>query len=215
VVLTFNYDLSIERSLQVAGLWHINDGYGFPLRPEGGTSPVRVLKLHGSTNWRGLRFDGITAPHKVVNSLGERPVLFYQPDFDYLGFPNFRDPLCGHLSSASTTTAMIMPLLKKTFFTATDFGEEWQPFWDMLWEQAASALRVANEVILIGYSMPPADERARALLLGNPNKKAGVMVCAHSATGRIAEEFRKSGYTDVTEPANPTFAGWIATSPAV
>ena len=97
VVLTFNYELSVERSLQAAGLWHVNDGYGFRLTLEGGTSPVRVLKLHGSTNWRGLLFGGGTAFRAVRDSLGERPVLCFRPDFEYLGFPDVIDPLYGQL----------------------------------------------------------------------------------------------------------------------
>jgi hypothetical protein len=58
IVISFNYDLGAERSLQAAGLWHINDGYGFRLKQDGSTSPVRMLKLHGSTNWRRLLFGG-------------------------------------------------------------------------------------------------------------------------------------------------------------
>lgn len=210
VVLTFNYELSVERSLQAAGLWHVNDGYGFRLTPGGGTSPVRVLKLHGSTNWRGLLFGGSTGFGTARDSLGERPVLCFRPDFEYLGFPDVIDPLYGHLPSAASVTAMIMPVLKKTFFQQTTFGKEWQRFWDMLWDQAATALRHTDEIVVIGYSMPAADERARALLLDNSNKEARVIVCAQSATARIADELRYCGYARVSQPASPTFAGWIA-----
>src|SRR5262249_48080860 len=80
VVVTFNYDLSIERSLQAAGLWHVNDGYGFRLAPQGANSPVRILKLHGSTNWRGLLFGGSTG----FLTFGQRPVLCSRPDFEYV-----------------------------------------------------------------------------------------------------------------------------------
>lgn len=189
--VTFNYDLSIERSLQAAGLWHVNDGYGFRLAPQGASSPVRVLKLHGSTNWRGLLFGGGTGFLTAGNSLGQRPVLCSRPDFEYLGFPDFIDPLVGQLPSAVTITAMIMPILKKAFFKETTFGQEWQAFWDMLWGQAGKALDAADEIVLIGYSMPEANERTRALLLDNPNKGARVTICAHfflkecSATGAL------------------------------
>src|SRR5258708_4809583 len=58
-ILTFNYDLAVERALRTEALWEIGDGYGFPLgvgiTP---TSKVKVLKLHGSTNWLGMLFDG-------------------------------------------------------------------------------------------------------------------------------------------------------------
>ncbi len=55
IVITFNYDLGVERDLSLAGLWNIWRGYGFPVG-EGERSPVEVLKLHGSTNWRNHVF---------------------------------------------------------------------------------------------------------------------------------------------------------------
>jgi hypothetical protein len=62
VVLTFNYDLALERELRKGSLWEINDGYGFSLGLEAPRSGVKVLKLHGSTNWVGpavRRNDGL------------------------------------------------------------------------------------------------------------------------------------------------------------
>ena len=59
-IITFNYDLGVERALHSAGLWDIKTGYGFSVVDEGAASPVEVLKLHGSTNWRALLFEGRT-----------------------------------------------------------------------------------------------------------------------------------------------------------
>jgi hypothetical protein len=93
LVITFNYDLGVERALHTAGLWNIKTGYGFPI-DDGEPSPVEVLKLHGSTNWRALLFGGRTGGTFVGDgtSLGDRPVLFFQPDFVYLGYQDFVDP---------------------------------------------------------------------------------------------------------------------------
>lgn len=209
-VISFNYDLGAERSLQAAGLWHINDGYGFRLTPDGNTSPVRVLKLHGSTNWRGLLFGGSTGFGAARDSLGERPVLCFRQDFSYLGFPDVVDPQYGQLPSAASVTAMIMPTLKKRFFHETTFGKEWEPFWNTLWSQAKDALRRADEIVLVGYSMPAADERARELVFASPNKNIRVTVCCHRATSGIAQEFRDHGFTNIHEPTSPTFEGWLA-----
>jgi hypothetical protein len=61
-VITFNYDQACERSLKEAALWEISDGYGFELGIDAiPTSTVRVLKLHGSTNWWVLHFSGVRA----------------------------------------------------------------------------------------------------------------------------------------------------------
>jgi hypothetical protein len=65
-ILTFNYDLACERALKAEGLWEIGDGYGFSLG-YGITPPskVKVLKLHGSTNWLGIMFGGNTGFSQV------------------------------------------------------------------------------------------------------------------------------------------------------
>jgi len=60
VVLTFNYDLALERELRKRSLWEINDGYGFSLGHEAPRSGVKILKLHGSANWWGPLFGGMT-----------------------------------------------------------------------------------------------------------------------------------------------------------
>ena len=169
-----------------------------------------MLKLHGSTNWRGLLFGGSTGYGAAHNSLGERSVLCFRQDFSYLGFPDVIDPHYGQLPSAASITAMITPNLKKRFFYETTFGKEWEPFWNTLWSQAKDALRLADEIVLIGYSMPAADERARELVFRSPDKNVRVTVCCHSATSGIAQEFRDQGFTNIHEPTNPIFEGWIA-----
>jgi hypothetical protein len=108
---------------------------------------------------------------------------------------------------------MIMPTLKKRFFHETTFGKEWEPFWNALWSQAKDALRQADEIVLIGYSMPAADERARELLFASPDKHVRVTICCHTASSGIAQEFRDHGFTNIHEPTNPMFEGWIARMP--
>ena len=87
-ILTFNYDLACERALRTEGAWEIGDGYGFSLGV-GITPPskTKVLKLHGSTNWLGILFDGNMGFSQVSNVYGLRPCLFALRDFTYLGYP--------------------------------------------------------------------------------------------------------------------------------
>src|SRR5271157_506982 len=47
VVITFNYDDSLERELRRVGKWDISRGYGFSLGADEIRSDVLVLKLHG------------------------------------------------------------------------------------------------------------------------------------------------------------------------
>ena len=213
-VITFNYDLGVERALHTAGLWDIKTGYGFPAVDGQTPSPVEVLKLHGSTNWRALLFSGMTGFFVGNgNSLGNRPVLFFRPDLAYLGYQDFVDPRCLRLDTAASLPAMIMPALPKTFHFATTYGDEWKGFWDHLWNRAGRAIANADEVIVIGYSLPVADERARGMLLGTTNKGTRLAICCGNATARLEQEFRDHGFSGIERVAT-TFDSFL-TSHAV
>jgi hypothetical protein len=174
VVLTFNYDLALERELRKCSLWEINDGYGFSLGLEAPRSGVKILKLHGSANWWGPLFGGMTGFFQVGNSVfPERPVLMDPTDFSFLQFSGMRDPESLRIGRGGAVPAIVMPTRRKQFFEPTTFGYEWEPFWRELWRQAEEALATSEELVMIGYSMPEADEAARALLLDQLAKKLG------------------------------------------
>jgi len=198
-IITFNYDLACERALKMEGKWEIGDGYGFSLGA--GITPqsqVRVLKLHGSTNWLGILFDGIKGASSVAYVYGPRPRLFGERDFTYLGHSKgVRDPLCKGISEPGGDPALILPTLHKNFFHETSFGREWEPFWDDIWGQAEQAFQSSDKIVIIGYSMPEADERARDLLLKRSNPDAEILVFSGSRTGAICEDFRNGGFQTV------------------
>lgn len=210
-VITFNYDLSVEKALRGRNLWRVSTGYGFPIEGDEGESPVEVLKLHGSTNWRALLFEGRQRGGFIVNgvSLGYRPVLFFRSDLDYLEYPSFVDPKCASMDSAATNPVMILPALPKQFYFETSFGKEWQEFWSTLWDRAQKMLEVADDITVIGYSFPAADEAARNLVFGLRNKTAKLRVCCGNASARIREEFRSNGFSP-DDAAPITFAGYVA-----
>jgi hypothetical protein len=101
-----------------------------------------------------------------------------------------------------------MPALPKHFFFATTCGEEWKDFWDGLWRRAERAVENADELVVIGYSLPTADERARAMLLGNTNKAVHLSVCCGKATASLEQEFRDHGLSGI-ETIAPTFDGFL------
>jgi hypothetical protein len=210
VVITFNYDLGVEHALHATGLWNVRSGYGFSI--EGGEQPsaVEVLKLHGSTNWRALAFGGRTGFFAANwNSLGDRPVLYFRSDLEYLGCPDFVDPLCSGIQRAVCLPAMVLPALPKLFYFATSFGQEWKDFWDGLWWRAEHAIKNADELVIIGYSLPVADNRARDMLLNAKNKAVRLPICCHSATTSLEREFRDHGFTGTVSDC-PTFEGFLA-----
>jgi hypothetical protein len=170
VVITFNYDVSLDRELSMSGKWNVIHGYGFTIDSSAQRTPsCTLLKLHGSTNWiaeifEGLRGQGFISLNQP--SLGRRPVI-PTPEFAYLGTakndPRFR-------VGTGFIPSLIMPTANKKFYMETSFGREWEEFWDWLWLQASDAVSEADEIHMIGYSLPQYDDRARKLLLETAKK---------------------------------------------
>jgi hypothetical protein len=200
VIISFNYDVAFERQLKRAGLWEIGDGYGFSLRSDAiPSSRVKMFKLHGSTNWLGMIFHGNRGFAQMAPSLVEdRPVIFGSREFEFLGYPReVSDPSCRGISSTAGLPALILPTLHKLFFEQTSSGPVWEPFWQCLWSQAESALACSQEVIVIGYSMAIADEKARELLLQKTNRDAAISVFCGGDSSSIRDEFLTHGFKSV------------------
>jgi hypothetical protein len=211
LIITFNYDLGIERALCAAGLWKIENGYGFPIEDVSDGSPVWILKLHGSTNWRAIPYGGASGHFGGYHSVwGNRPVLPFRPDQEYIGCRDFVDPLSASHEVVYDVPALIMPALPKRFYFETHRGKEWKSFWDKLWELARKAVATTDELVIIGYSMPSTDERARELLLEATSKAARLTICCGGGTKQVEEEFRTSGFTNFqTLSEEPTFSDFL------
>ena len=211
VVVTFNYDDSLERELRRFRKWDISRGYGFPLGMEDIPSGVLVLKLHGSMNWLVSLFGGATGGTLLVNpasSMGNHPVI-YSADLKFFGYETFS----GHTyQSGGAFPCLILPGRSKEFFYDTSFGHEFGDFWDHLWSQAAGALRAADKIVICGYSLPGADQRARDLLLLRPAKKADVEIICGNQTDHIASEFKRAGFGSVATFKSGYFADWCKAS---
>jgi hypothetical protein len=211
VVVTFNYDDSLERELRRFGKWDISRGYGFPLGTEEIPSDVLVLKLHGSVNWLVSLFGGATGGAFLVNpasSMGNHPVI-HRADLKFLGYETF----AGHTyQSGGAFPCLILPGRTKEFYYDTSFGHEFSGFWDFLWSQAAEALNKTDGVVLCGYSLPDADQRARDLLLFGPAKEADIEIICGNQTEHIASEFRRAGFSSVATSKSGYFADWCKAS---
>jgi hypothetical protein len=198
VVITFNYDVACERQLKQAGLWEIGDGYGFSIRLDAlPPSRVKVLKLHGSTNWFGQMFGGKRGTSQYSDVYGPGPVIFFRADLEFLGYPTELRDRRASADEAAGHAAMIMPTLHKSFFEQTAFGREWEPFWNDLWGMAGSALAASDKIVIIGYGMASVDEKARELMLRESNRDAHIAIfCAGKSTA-ICNEFKSRGYQRV------------------
>ena len=212
VIITFNYDVSLERELRRAGKWEINDGYGFDLGIRNvPKSPTTLLKLHGSTNWIDTFFGGMRAGTFSQgygwDSMGLRPVVPPR-EFEFLGYQGVTDPK--PIGGVTRSGSMVLMSRNKRFYVSTSINpRERGSFWSALWEQADTALRSAGEIVIIGYSLPGADAEARRLLLEATNRRSRVTICCGRDTDRVGNEFAQNGFSQVRTDIK-RFEDWLA-----
>jgi hypothetical protein len=211
-VITFNYDDALERELRRAGKWDVfSQGYGFPFGNGKDKCDVSLLKLHGSVNWLWNLFGGARVGSVfAVNgptSMGDFPIML-SADLRYLGYDNPSGP--GIYQGGGALGTLILPGRNKRFYIETSFGTETQDFWEVLWSQAEEALRVCSKVVVCGYSLPSADQRARDLLFNAPPKGARIEVASGRDSERIAEEFKNWQFSSVTTFGTGYFEDWLA-----
>ncbi len=190
-VITFNYDIALERALGKSGKWDIGNGYGFPFLHDRLASKVTVYKLHGSVNWFKDPINDVPPP------------VIFTRDLELFGYEHLVDPrVGGNRMGVDNSGTFILPDPRKKFY--------WERFWEPLWNAAAERLRAAKEVFILGYSMPAADVRARQLLFANIEKSTVISIHCRSTSDRTAEEFRSRGFTDVRPFPSVDFEAWAA-----
>jgi hypothetical protein len=191
LVITLNYDVALERAARRAGKWDIGTGYGFKLFPERAESATTIYKLHGSVNW-------FQAPMQQ-----NPPPLMFSHDLKLLGYDDLTDPRIGHNNiGINNSGTFVLPDPKKQFF--------WERFWRPLWGAASRRLKEASEVFILGYSMPPADEKARELVFGNISPDSAINVFCRSTSERLADEFRRHGFGRVNSFPAIGFETWAS-----
>jgi SIR2-like domain len=199
-IVTFNYDVALENALIGARKFGVKNGYGFAADWDETDSEVKVLKLHGSINWIGALFRGVTQGFSAFsNSLGERPFVDNVESL-FPGYPSRvldrSFPGGGVAGGAST---LVLPTYEKKYSVETSVGDEWGPFFESLWSQAAEAVEQSDRIVIIGYSMPDADHRSRALLLWGANKRAEVFLCCAGSNETLKRSFQTHEFWRVVE----------------
>jgi hypothetical protein len=208
-VITFNYDVSLDRELYLAHKWNVSDGYGFSFPSNEARSPVKLLKLHGSSNWYA-KF------HGAISGYGEgaqganylwRPVIT-PSDMDFLGYTTC-DPLFGN--GAGCPPLIVLPVPSKNFYLEFTGAKdrEMSQFFDSLWFQAQKGLGMSDEIVICGYSMPDADEKACKLLLQKANKDAQVRVVSGGSSESVVQRFTENGFHSVQKIPHRRFEEWV------
>jgi hypothetical protein len=211
-IVTFNYDVLLDRELALADKFEVGDGYGFSIEglPQG--SVTKILKLHGSTSWLALLFEGMTSGFSSFqpgSTLGSRPVIA-KNELSFLGYSDAIDPRFA--KGGAAMPVMIFPARSKDFYFAANTGIEYAEFWDGLWHQAGLSLQSADRIVICGYSLNSVDERARKLLLKKPKQDAEIVIASGEDTTGIIKQYCKEGYTNVKAADEVLFQKWVAKS---
>jgi hypothetical protein len=180
-VITFNYDSTLERALIQQKKWSPRDGYGFRLVFQKSprheipvpfpASLITVLHLHGALGWYPRPVHRQDIAWSEDGGVPEDALTTEPLDTKVSLSPLFLDDL--GISAVDrclpTQPSQERPMiLHPSFFKDYEFREEGgsSPFTD-LWRKAATALREADKILIVGYSLPSADSAVLTLLLTN------------------------------------------------
>jgi hypothetical protein len=158
--ITFNYDCTLDDSLRRkgAGKWNPHYGYRFKLRQKG-------RGLFGDNHWtpqdpKPVTKDQTIEVHKVHGSL-------HFKEFTQTSVTLKKRPY-GNPGGGSMQFEIIPPESSKTY-RGGRFGD--------IMANAYKSLRSATRIVAIGYSLPPSDQHAEALLrFGVPKKSLDSLV---------------------------------------
>lgn len=192
--ISFNYDLTLDRSLQMEskGKWDISYGYGFPINYylptcvadeyyqyesnqlntlsvevqqlhsiDESEKKIQLLKPHGSLNWLipyTYEDDYIFSNEPVIAVLDKQLQIAYSPLAD------FRNGTVPSLSSKSDLMIFIAPPLEEKI--------GYMKFIQEVKESECNAFIEADEIYIIGWSMPATDEDQRSLIQSSMKKRA-------------------------------------------
>jgi hypothetical protein len=149
-IMTFNYDLAIDFACLKAGL-----GVNYALEEGKARSDIPVLKLHGSLNWAYCSKCEKVVPWGLRQYFDKYKWEFLEPgrcatlrmgdhikDFEHCSQKVEPEPV------------LVPPTWNKTEYHREISG---------VWARAARELSDAENIFVIGYSMPPTDEFFRHL----------------------------------------------------
>ena len=198
VVLTFNYDTLLEKSLEQQNKkWY----YGFEKEKGSG---VKILKMHGSINWVMVRREqkdnfeypllfekrdknvedhGMQAPDETEYNI----VLLRVPDESLAGRIENRDL---QLGSKQYEIAIASLGRYKPLSELKGSGE--------IWKNALRALRICEQIYIIGFSLSPFDTMARlhfggVMMERSKEKEIGLpqMTLIDPIAGELKSDFKK------------------------
>lgn len=187
-VITFNYDTLLERAIgqqgridwdtstQVSGVHVIQNRPAPPPTPGmwgiGSAETFRLLKLHGSLDVFWVPDDRTGA---TINRLGD----------GWRWTTGALDPRARELRLPGRSPFIVPPAATKSAF----YGN---PFSNQLWREAANALTSAEQVDVVGYSLPATDlvvsSMIKHALAESPSQVTVVNPCPDPVAGRLHDQ---------------------------
>jgi hypothetical protein len=160
-VVTFNYDLVVERSLKkLPDIPSFGDWiYGFSPRPDDAENVPALYKLHGSVNW-------------IYEDDGEIFKVRQSGWSDFDEGPGYR---------SHSGFAIMLPYWDKKI--------EDEP-WRQIWASAATRLNKSSRLIVWGYSLPFTDLKASELMRLSLGRGCLEDVCVIDPSGEVRNRWR-------------------------
>lgn len=178
LVISFNYDLLIDRALRSRGDWYFNDGYGLEFHrigrraaddaewraPLQTRSAIKLLKPHGSLNWLyprdasqsnlNLDLHGVERPRPalVLYCLEDLHEAFLEDHPVYEWWERYEHEEDGRIFDMHAL--IVPPAITKPY-------RSFEPYIGPVWARALQALlSSATELLFVGYSLRPEDLRS-------------------------------------------------------
>ena len=223
-VITFNYDLLIEKLLIRTNRWHPSQGYGvnIPLLHQAMPTPFHtylhqklkedtdihwdettLLKLHGSINW-GTPTIAADGAEDIYQSL----VVDGIPEAELVLKTEFGAPF-----TMGFRPVIVPPVLDKSSWLRNRSFR-------VIWNIAMESIAEADQITFIGYSLPTTDFMAefmfrRGINLNSADRKVTVVdPCISNVKKRYEDVFGSAGLTflqykesDVLGYVNDVLAG--------
>jgi hypothetical protein len=176
-VITFNQDLVLEnivaRLPRTAGTWCLEGLYGdptitpvtrkganiFPLHQPGcqHRAPIRLLKLHGSLNWTLRTSKKQPTLATLFPTDRDKPIYLIDERQAILDVAEQNTGVGPGRRTWFLWPLIVPPIYDKQRITGMTVLQN-------LWDQAEHAVRDADRLVLLGYSLPEADVLARQML---------------------------------------------------
>lgn len=145
-VLTLNYDIALDYAFH----YH-NIGIDYRLSKGGRAGDMPVMKLHGSLNWTSCRKCNVVKVLDVDKSFASQ---------QWRSNPEWGENLRLHITGAlSKLEHCGKPCLPESVIVPPTWNKaEYQDVIARVWSRAAEELSDAENVVVMGYSLPRTDE---------------------------------------------------------